>query len=578
MTVTENAPTPGDTIAAVATPPGRAGIGVIRVSGPRAAAIGAALTGAALAERRASFRRFRAAGGEVLDEGIAVLFKAPASFTGEDVLEIHAHGSPVVLGALLDRVFNLGARPAHPGEFSQRAFLNGKYDLAQLEAVADLVNSSSIQAARSAQRVLQGEFSRAIARLSAEIKELRVLTEAALDFPEEDVDVVGDYQLVRRLEALIESIRDIAARAAHGARLTEGAELVIAGRPNAGKSSLLNRLSQTDEAIVSNLAGTTRDIVKSEILLDGIPLRVLDTAGIGAPDDVAKPAGSRAPQPGTAAVGAPDDTARPAGRRAPQLDAAASAPGAPGDTARPADSRAPQLDTAAIGASGDAVEEEGMRRALRAMDAADIVLLLVDATAGIGDAERAVARRLSDNTLLLTIFNKADLTADRNDPNADLWISAKTGEGLDNLRALIKQKIIMADIATTDSTKVGGAGDIATTDGTTIDAGAPDAGAPGSTPGSVKNSGATTGGSIAAGAKTDSTENAIAARRRHLSALSQAQQSLQRALEHLRPAAARTELAAEGLKEAQQSLAAITGAYTTEDLLGDIFAGFCIGK
>jgi len=513
----ENAATPGDTIAAVATPPGRAGIGVIRVSGPRAAAIGAALTGAAVAEhaeRRASFCRFLDRSGDVLDEGIAIFFKAPASFTGEDVLEIHAHGSPVVLGALLDRIFNLGARPAHPGEFSQRAFLNGKYDLAQLEAVADLVNSSSIQAARSAQRVLQGEFSRAIARLSAEMKELRVLTEAALDFPEEDVDVVGDYQLVQRLEALIASIRDIIKRAAHGARLTEGAELVIAGRPNAGKSSLLNRLSQTDEAIVSALAGTTRDIVKSEILLDGIPLRILDTAGLAAP----------------------------------------------GDTTRPASSSAPQADAAAIGASGDAIEEEGMRRALRAMDAADIVLLLVDATAGIGDAERAVTRRLPDDTPILTVFNKADLTTDRRDTNADLWISAKTGEGLDNLRALIKQKIIMADSAMTGATTTGGS---------------PVSGNPtsdGTTGGSPTDAGATDS------ATTDSAENAIAARRRHLDALSRAQQSLQHALEHLRPATARTELAAEGLKQAQQSLATITGTYTTEDLLGDIFADFCIGK
>jgi len=556
MTAAETAPTPGDTIAAVATPPGRAGIGVIRVSGPRAAAIGAALTGAALTERRASFRRFRDAGGEVLDEGIAVLFKAPASFTGEDVLEIHAHGSPVVLGALLDRVFRLGARPAHPGEFSQRAFLNGKYDLAQLEAVADLVSSSSIQAARSAQRVLQGEFSRAVGRLSAEIRELRVLTEAALDFPEEDVDVVADYQLVRRLEALIASVRDIIKRAAHGARLTEGAELVIAGRPNAGKSSLLNRLSQTDEAIVSALAGTTRDIVKSEILLDGIPLRVLDTAGIGAPDDVAGPAGS----------------------------------GAPGDAAKPESGRAPKPARPAIGASGDAIEEEGMRRALRAMDAADIVLLLVDATIGIGDAERAVIRRLPHDTQLLTVFNKADLTTERDDPNADLWISAKTGEGLDNLRALIKQKIIMADSATTGGSKT----DIAT-DNAEADSNTTDAGTTGGAPGSGATSSATgagaiddsttgsTGGSTAGGsapdiATTDNAENAIAARRRHINALAQAQQSLQRALEHLRPAAARTELAAEGLKEAQQSLAAITGAYTTEDLLGDIFADFCIGK
>ena len=561
MTTTENTATPGDTIAAVATPPGRAGIGVIRVSGPRAAAIGAALTGAAaanLAERRASFCRFLDRGGDVLDEGIAIFFKAPASFTGEDVLEIHAHGSPVVLGALLDRIFNLGARPAHPGEFSQRAFLNGKYDLAQLEAVADLVNSSSIQAARSAQRVLQGEFSRAIARLSAEMKELRVLTEAALDFPEEDVDVVGDYQLVQRLEALIASIRDIIKRAAHGARLTEGAELVIAGRPNAGKSSLLNRLSQTDEAIVSALAGTTRDIVKSEILLDGIPLRVLDTAGLATPGDTARPAGNSAPQFDDADPATSGDATRLPGSSAPRPDVAGI--GAPGDTARPASSSAPQPDAAAIGASGDAIEEEGMRRALRAMDAADIVLLLVDATAGIGDAERAVTRRLPDDTPILTVFNKADLTTDRRDTNADLWISAKTGEGLDNLRALIKQKIIMADSAMTG-------------DGTT--GGSPASGNPtndGTAGGSPTDAGATDS------ATTDSAENAIAARRRHLDALSRAQQSLQHALEHLRPATARTELAAEGLKQAQQSLATITGTYTTEDLLGDIFADFCIGK
>ncbi len=454
MKQTEDAATPGDTIAAIATPPGRAGIGVIRVSGPHAAAIGAALTGAALAERRACFRRFLDGDANVLDEGIAVWFKAPASFTGEDVLEIHAHGSPVVLGALLERIFDLGARPAHPGEFSQRAFLNGKYDLAQLEAIADLVNSSSLQAATSAQRVLQGEFSRGIARLSAEMKELRVLTEAALDFPEEDVDVVGDYQLVQRLQTLVESIRAIHKRAAHGARLNEGIELVIAGRPNAGKSSLLNRLSQTEEAIVSDFAGTTRDIVKSEILLDGIPLRVLDTAGIGAP--------------------------------------------------------------------GDAVEEEGMRRALRAMDTADVVVLLVDATVGIGAAERDVSRRLREKTQMLTVFNKADCIAKREDARADVWISAKTGAGLDELRALIKRKIGMSDCG----------------------------------------------------------EDALAARRRHIEALSQAQEALLRAIEHLRPAGggARAELAAEGLKEAQHALAAIVGDYATEDLLGDIFADFCIGK
>ena len=456
---------PGDTIAAVATPPGRAGIGVIRVSGPRAAAVCEGLCGvAAPRPREAAFRRFLDGDGRVLDEGIAILFQAPASFTGEDVLEIHAHGSPVVLDALLARVFELGARAAQPGEFSRRAFLNGKYDLAQLEAVADLVGSASIQAARSAQRVLQGEFSRGVARLSARIEELRALAEAALDFPEEDdVDVVGDYRLVQRLQELVESIRAIEARAAHGARLCEGIELVIAGRPNAGKSSLLNRLSQTDEAIVSDHAGTTRDIIKSEILLDGIPLRVLDTAGLGGLGDLDAP--------------------------------------------------------------GDPVEKEGVRRAWQAMDGADVVLLLVDATAGAGGAEEDVRRRLDGRTDVLTVFNKADLVAHRRAPGAtgvDAWVSARTGEGLAELCALIKRTI--------------GVG--------------------------------------------DSGEDALAARRRHRKALAQAREALSRALEHLRPegAAARTELAAEGLREAREALAAIVGDYATEELLGDIFAGFCIGK
>ena len=447
---------PGDTIAAVATPPGRAGIGVIRVSGPRAAAVCEGVSGvAAPRPREAAFRRFLDGDGRVLDEGIAILFQAPASFTGEDVLEIHAHGSPVVLDALLARVFELGARAAQPGEFSRRAFLNGKYDLAQLEAVADLVGSASIQAARSAQRVLQGEFSQSVARLSARIEELRALAEAALDFPEEDdVDVVGDYRLVRRLRELVESIRAIEARAAHGARLCEGIELVIAGRPNAGKSSLLNRLSQTDEAIVSDHAGTTRDIIKSEILLDGIPLRVLDTAGLGAP--------------------------------------------------------------------GDPVEKEGVRRAWQAMDGADVVLLLVDATAGESGVEEDVRRRLEGRTDVLTVFNKADLIAHRRATGVDAWVSARTGEGLAELCALIKRTI--------------GAG--------------------------------------------DSGEDALAARRRHRKALAQTREALSRALEHLRPegAVARTELAAEGLREAREALAAIVGDYATEELLGDIFAGFCIGK
>jgi tRNA modification GTPase len=280
-------PFPGDTIAAVSTAPGRGSIGIVRVSGPGCRAIATELIGGIPAPRVAELRRFIDAAREPIDEGIALYFPAPASFTGEDILELQAHGGPVVLDVLLRRVLSLGARQAEPGEFTQRAFLNDKLDLAQAEAVADLIDSGSEQAARAALRSLRGEFSARVQDLAGAMLELRMWVEAAIDFPEEEIDFLADRSLGERMDNIRRRFAELAETARQGALLRDGLTLVIAGRPNAGKSSLLNRLAGYEAAIVTAIPGTTRDVLRERIEIDGLPLHILDTAGLReSPDEI----------------------------------------------------------------------------------------------------------------------------------------------------------------------------------------------------------------------------------------------------------------------------------------------------
>ena len=269
-----------DTIAAIATPPGRGGVGMVRLSGPLSAAITEAICGAVPPPRHAVFRRFCAGDGHVLDEGIALYFPAPHSFTGEDVLELHGHGGPVVMDLLLTRTLELGARPARPGEFSERAFLNDKLDLAQAEAIADLIASTTAEAARAAVRSLEGEFSRRIQALVEGLIELRMYVEAAIDFPEEDIDFLADGRIAEQLRVLRGQLSALQTAAGQGRLLRDGMTVVIAGRPNAGKSSLLNQLAGREAAIVTDIPGTTRDVLREQIAIDGMPLHIIDTAGL----------------------------------------------------------------------------------------------------------------------------------------------------------------------------------------------------------------------------------------------------------------------------------------------------------
>jgi tRNA modification GTPase len=281
------------TIAAIATPPGRGGIGIIRLSGPQVTHIALELLGDVPAPRHAALRSFRDASGEMLDGGLALYFPGPASFTGEDVLELHGHGGPIVLDRVLARCIELGARIAEPGEFSRRAFLNDKLDLAQAEAIADLIDSGSVEAARAALRSLQGDFSAAVRSLTEAVTETRMHVEAAIDFPEEEIDFLADTVLRRRIEQALELCAQITAQARQGALLREGMTVVIAGQPNAGKSSLLNRLAGYDAAIVTDIPGTTRDVLRERIHLDGMPLHIADTAGLREVNDVVEAEGIR---------------------------------------------------------------------------------------------------------------------------------------------------------------------------------------------------------------------------------------------------------------------------------------------
>lgn len=450
-----------ETIAAIATAPGRGGVGIVRVSGPRALPIAITLTGREPTVRHAHHGPFHADDGEVIDEGLLLFFRGPHSFTGEDVLELQGHGGPMVLDLLLRRCLELGARLARPGEFSERAFLNDKLDLAQAEAIADLIEASSAQAARNAVRSLQGEFSRRVHQLTEELIQLRIYVEAAIDFPEEEIDFLADGRVLEQLASVRASLSTVLREAGQGALLRDGMTVVIAGRPNAGKSSLLNALAGREAAIVTEVAGTTRDVLREHIHIDGMPLHVVDTAGLRDTEDM--------------------------------------------------------------------VERIGVQRAIEAIRQADRVLLVVDASTGQPDdplqswPDLLAVRPDPAKTTL--IRNKADLTGESSslsvdqDGHATLSLSARSGDGLELLREHLKQCM------------------------------------------GYEQTG----------------EGSFSARRRHLDALRKADEFLLAGHRQLTQAGA-GELLAEDLRQAQQALGEITGAFTSDDLLGRIFSSFCIGK
>ena len=358
-------------IAAIATAPGRGGVGIVRLSGNDLKSWLEPLTGKAAsaqfaAPRVATLTQFLDSNAQAIDEGLLIYFAGPNSFTGEDVIELHGHGGPVVMQLLLARCLDLGARLAEPGEFTRRAFINGKLDLAQAEAVADLINASTATAARSAVCSLQGDFSRAIDALMDPLIELRALTEATLDFPEEEVDFLKSIQAEARLQNICSALARVQASARQGKLLHDGLTVVLIGQPNVGKSSLLNALAGEDLAIVTPVAGTTRDVVRAHLQIEGVPLHVIDTAGL-------------------------HDTT-------------------------------------------DEVERLGIERTWKEIEKADVAVLLTDAQHGITPAEQAIMDRLPEGMTRVTVQNKIDLGAAASTADA-LQISAKTGTGIDALRA-----------------------------------------------------------------------------------------------------------------------------------------------
>ncbi len=441
-----------DTIVAPATAPGRGGIGIVRISGPLSEPIARRMLGTLPAPRHATRAVFRDLDKQAMDSGIALYFPAPDSFTGESVLELQGHGGPTVLALLVDAALALGARRARPGEFSERAFLHGKMDLAQAEAVADLIDSSTAQAARAAHRSLSGTFSAAVDTLSDELIRLRLHVEAAIDFPEEEIDFLADDALLRQIEKCGDAFLRLVEATNAGRVLRDGFQLVIVGKPNAGKSSLLNFLAGEDAAIVTDIAGTTRDILRERIDIDGLAVELIDTAGLRENPDV--------------------------------------------------------------------IEAEGIRRAQLALEQADGVLLIRDAHE-VSAAERPAG--ISPHIPVLVIQNKIDLTGEpagsRDDAPDVIYFSAKTGAGNDALRSAI----------------------------------------------------------VAMAGYTDLGEGAFTARQRHVDALHTAHTHFMRGSTALKDSGA-GELLAEELRLAQECLAAITGAFSSDDLLGRIFSEFCIGK
>ena len=451
-----------DTIAAIATPPGRGGVGIIRLSGAKAAVIAKQLVGKKLGKqnlkaREATFCNFLGEDGTPIDNGILIYYPQPASYTGEHVVELQGHGGRVVMSMLLDRVLVLGARQARPGEFTERAFVNNKIDLVQAEAVAALIDSVSSQAARSAIRSLDGKFSKNINSLLQRLISLRTFVESALDFPEEEIDFIQEADIKEKLSACVDEIGKMLVRAQQGARLGEGLKLAIIGSPNVGKSSLLNRLAGKEAAIVSTTPGTTRDIVEENILIEGAPLNLLDTAGL--------------------------------------------------------------RDTR------DDVEEEGIKRALNAASSADIILWLTEYGQKTGRAEQGLLETIPENVKMIVVRNKIDLADNKNELleknkySTEVFLSAKTGEGVD---ALIQQlKTIMG--------------------------------------------------------LSETSEDSYMARTRHLNALLRTQEFLTKAVQSAEDKIS-LELLAEDLRMAQESLGTITGSFVADDLLGEIFSSFCIGK
>ena len=448
-----------DTIVAIATATGAAGVGIVRVSGPLARAIAEALCGRTLRPRHAHHVTFNDAAGDILDDGIALFFAAPASYTGEDVVELQAHGNPAVLHELVRQCCGHGARMARAGEFSERAYLNGRLDLAQAEAVADLIAAADLQTARAARRALDGEFSRRVEAIAAELLALRVHVEAMIDFVDEPIETLGGHEVAERLVQACGQLRALLTDADRGRRLRDGLHAVIVGPPNAGKSSLLNALAGSERAIVTDIAGTTRDLLHETVRVAGVELSLVDTAGLRD--------------------------------------------------------------------GGDAIEREGMRRAQQELVRADLAIVVVDAR-DPGAGRDAVAAALAEVPRRLWLFNKIDLLAANAVPAGGahaiaagdevLPVSIRTGHGLDAVRARI------AAIA------AGGAG-----------------------------------------------EGAFTARTRHVDALHRALDELQLAGDEFSRNAA-FELTAERLWRSQEALGEITGRTHPDDLLGQIFSTFCIGK
>ena len=444
-----------DTIVATATPPGIGGIGVIRVSGPEVPALARALLGDLPPPRVATVAVFRDASGAAVDKGLALYFPEPGSFTGESVLELHGHGGPVVMSLLIEAAISLGARQAEPGEFSKRAFLNDKIDLAQAEAIADLIGSGTSQAARAALRSLSGTFSSAVDALQELLIKLRLHVEAAIDFPEEEIDFLSDEKLRARVDDCDAAFKTLKEEARAGRVLRDGYRVIIVGQPNAGKSSLLNLLSGQEAAIVTEVAGTTRDILREQINIDGLLVELIDTAGL---------------------------------RENP-----------------------------------DQIEAEGIRRAREAIKNADAVLWIQDASDKEEASLTALGEALPAAVPVICVRNKIDLTDEKpglqDEQPIIVNMSAKTGAGVASLREQVRKLAGYEDFG----------------------------------------------------------EGAFTARRRHIDALTRADDRFQTGRKALEESKA-GELLAEELRLAQAALGEITGSFTSDDLLGKIFSEFCIGK